>query len=296
VWFQECDLTDTVFTNTALDDVIFAENTPLTWQQFRSTQNGQSKNFSAISIYNNTVSGWDFTDANLVDKRWYGCDFPECVFDNAVINVEFFSTHLVKATSENANIHLKKGLTRTQFESTANYRSKDLKKADFNGCDLIGIDFSGFDLTGARFAGANLTDVCFNDATIQNCEFAVQSFIEHSTPLSKDQFYSTQSYKNGVIENVKFERIDLSGWDFSGKKLIGCRFNDCRFADTDFTDTQLENVLFANWERGWPLETPAPVLTIQQMKQTWNYKNQKMNQIGFEGYPGYYDEELKQLR
>jgi uncharacterized protein YjbI with pentapeptide repeats len=195
----------------------------LTWEQFLSTKNGKAKDFSKISVQSATVKGWDFSNATL--KEWGGCDFPDCNFDNATIDVPNFCP-LVKHRSKEAEEPLKKGLTREQFESTANYRSKNLRGIRFGWSDLCGIDFSGFYLTDAEFYETNLADVRFDDAVIRGCHFTVFEGSKNAS-LTKEQFYSTATYKSGIVGGIWFHNMDLSDWDFSKVKLLKCAFYGC---------------------------------------------------------------------
>jgi len=223
VQFSGADLSGTNFTNAKLDGVTFRD-TPLTWEQFASTQNGQARDFSKITINGNNleIRGWDFSNADLMGITWWPGSYPDCVFDNATINVSRFRVPLVPRIPGREG----RSLTREQFMSTANYRSKVLHNADFYNSYLRGMDFSGFDLTGSSFRYADLTDARFDDAIIKGCGFSF-STSQPNTPLTKEQFYSTACYKSGVVERVRFSDMDLTDWDFSNVRLVFCSFVRC---------------------------------------------------------------------
>jgi len=225
VQFYECDLSDANFTNAKLDGVYF-DHTSLSWEQFLSTQNGQARDFSKLNFTGTNFSGtrgWDFSNADLTGIRWWPSAYPDCVFDNTTINVSNFLVPLMPQGPY--------GLTRDQFMSTKNFRSKVLQNAQFHGLDLHGMDFSGFDLAGTNFSYANLADVRFADATIDGCVFNF-STRDNYTPLTKEQFYSTASYKSGTVSGVHFSDMDLTDWDFSKVRLGNCWFNNCIGAPT----------------------------------------------------------------
>ena len=225
VSFSDCDLTDTNFTDVQFNVVHFIEQS-LTWEQFLKTQNGKTKDFTGIDFEYVSVEGWDFSKADLSSKRWNGCDYPDCVFDNSTIDIRWFGSALVKNQSEDAG-YAATGLTREQFESTANYRSKVLN-AVFRSCDLRGMDFTGFDLRGSSFHSTNLSSVRFDNARIEGCAFYGQDGRANGDViLTREQLYSTATYKSGTVENVKFIDMDLTGWDFSRVQLISCTFDRC---------------------------------------------------------------------
>ena len=218
VGFERCDLTDTNFVGATLNSVRF-ERTPLTWDQFLSTKNGKEKDFSHTSFSYTNIKGWDFSNAVLTPASFLQCDFPDSVFDNTTVNIQGFHSAFVKSPSDNAENDRRVGLTREQFMSTANYHNKDLRNAWFRGDDLHGMDFSGFDMTNARFIGCNLTDTHLDGATIKGCVF--------NAGLSKEQFYSTETYKSGVIEGITFYNMDFTDWDFSEVRFVNCQFYEC---------------------------------------------------------------------
>ena len=240
VKFNECDLAGADFIGATLENVLFEKST-LTWEQFLSTKNGKAKDFSRTTFSYSTVPKWDFSNTNLTGTRWSYCDFPDCNFDNATIDVKQFGTAFVKTKREDVMEHTNKGLTREQFESTANFRNKDLRGADFGFSELCGLNLSGFDLTNVEFWYANLIDVRFDDATVKgstiislawSTQYQDRMESYKNTPMTKEQFYSTATYKSGIVEGVKFLNMDLTDWDFSKVKLVNCDFRNCTGAPT----------------------------------------------------------------
>ena len=218
------DLTDANFTNATLENVYFGCS--LAWKQFLSTRNGKTGDFSKIGLGHASFKGWNFSNADLSGKRFEGCDFPDCNFDNATIDVHSFGPARAKYQSEEVEEYMRKGLTREQFMSTANYRSKVLYDAYFGSDDDIrGMDFSRFDLTDTEFRYVDFTDVRLDDATIKKCTFYAPTQPKR-IPLTKEQFYSTTTYKSGTVEGVTFYNMDFTGWDFSKVKLVNCKFYD----------------------------------------------------------------------
>ena len=63
--------------------------------------------------------------------------------------------------------------------------------------------------------------------------------------LTKEQLYSTASYKNKDLRGVNFGGINLSGWDFSGQNLVGASLGlngqayNLNFTNADLRGTDL---------------------------------------------------------
>ncbi|MCL2709891.1 MAG: pentapeptide repeat-containing protein [Planctomycetaceae bacterium] len=221
-------------------------------QQFESTKNYRDKNLSRLlfvgvpyhqwplpttpeqwnerwNVAQVNLEGWSFRDCNLEGSLFTGALLKNADFTNATINSLFDDLpRLIEDPSEYAENYPRGRLTRKQFESTANFRNKVFREANFWGADLSGIDFSDFDLTGTVFWGTTFTDVRFDNAIISGCTFSGQGIGR----LIKEQFYSTACYKNGVVEGVRFMHMNLTGWDFSKVQLVRCEFINCIGAPT----------------------------------------------------------------
>jgi len=251
VTFYNCDLTGANFTNATFQNVSFWGSN-LAWEQFRSTTNGKNRDFSGVTFETGgSFIGWDFSNADLTRMRFGTSDLTGSIFENATIDLWWSFPSLVINQTEDAG-HGTYGLTREQFESTANFRSKVLIRAKFHNSDLRNMDFSGFDLTGAHFSctfssharfsqneqeqimrilnrgprsATNFAGANFEDAIIRNSSF--YGNFNRETNFTKEQFYSTACYKNGVIEGVEFINMDLTDWDFSRVRLVRVRFINC---------------------------------------------------------------------
>lgn len=227
--FRDCNLDNARLGGSALDGADFTNTsilktffgmisssryqTILAWEQFRSTRSGQARDFTDVWLANTVLRGWDFSNTDLTNVSFSMCEFTDSIFDNATIKIKNFGVPLVRSQSgELIYASDRWGLTRAQFESTANYRSKVLRGADFGGSDLSGMDFSGFDLTNAEFAG-RIAGARFDDAIITGCRFY---------KLTKEQFCSTATYKSGVVERVNFGETDFTDWNLSNARFVDC--------------------------------------------------------------------------
>ncbi len=129
-----------------------------------------------------------------------------------------------------------RGFTLEQLYSTASYKSKDLQKVSLSQNNLAGVDFSGqnlrlasftgSDLTSANLAGANL-QAGFWGATLLNANFAEATIAPASLPwttakgFSKEQLYSTASYKARDLHHIGLQGNDLTEWDFANQDFPG---------------------------------------------------------------------------
>ena len=60
-----------------------------------------------------------------------------------------------------------------------------------------------------------------------------KTFLE-GQDLTKEQFYSTASYKSGDLSGILLWENDLGGWDFGGKNLTDMDFKDAVLTGANF--------------------------------------------------------------
>jgi uncharacterized protein YjbI with pentapeptide repeats len=106
----------------------------------------------------------------------------------------------------------------------------------------------------------NLTDAVIDHTTITN--------------VTKEQLYSTRSYKEGnlaalYVPWVRDAPTPFVEFDFSGQNLTGCvlwgPFTGAVFTDAVITGADLNH----NWHG----------LTADQIRSTWNYKHDRMDGV-----------------
>ena len=73
----------------------------------------------------------------------------------------------------------------------------------------------------------------FTDSIITRAYFSA------STGFTKEQLYTTASYKNKNLTGIKLDRNDLTGWDFSGQNLTNASLSYSVLKNTDFTKADL---------------------------------------------------------
>ena len=179
------------------------------------------------------------------------------------VNLEFNAATLKGANFEDAivkNVNFSgtvaNGFTKEQLYSTASYKNGNLTGIKFSENDLSGWDFSSQNLTGASFGYERFNEYepnpKFNAATLRdaNLENAIVKNVNFSETVAngftKEQLYSTKSYKDKDLGAINMTRNDLSGWDFAGQNLEGANFSESNLDGVTFDKANLMNAKF--WE------------------------------------------------
>ena len=133
------------------------------------------------------------------------------------------------------------GLTKAQFYQTANYRAKKLNGVSLRGNNLAGWSFREQDLFGASFASANLSETDFSDSSVQNGSFENTT----SKGFTKDQLYSTASYKQRNLQGIRLQANELRNWDLSEQNLIDADLFLSTLRNVNFSDSNLRGALLS---------------------------------------------------
>ena len=124
------------------------------------------------------------------------------------------------------------GFSREQLYSTASYQQRNLRGIDFSTNNLQGWSLRGQDLTNARFGSSRLADADFTDAVIAGVDFGSTT----SNGFTKEQFYTTVSYRERNLHGINLAFNDLSGWDFHGQDLSQVTLGTTRITGAILTD------------------------------------------------------------
>ena len=275
VWFVECDLSRASFKGACLTGAAigicglkgadFTDATinglrhssyPMSEEQLKSTRSYKTKDLSNCTIFAHKKPKYDFQKANLSGATLHGGDFSACDFTNAAIgNISLFDARI----------------TAKQLASTSDYKKHRLRYMSFSSLHTFrpnidgSIDLSGINLTGTKFRG-HLLDADFGDAIISKCFF--------DSAITKAHLCSTKNYREGNLFGIRLWHIDLSGCDLSRQNLTGCEFVRCDFSSANFEDAVITDADFGK-HRG----SECIGLTLDQIKSTWNYKNNRMEGI-----------------
>lgn len=228
--FRWAVLPEANFTDASIKGTSFRETTSygFTKEQLYSTASYKNRDLSGVGLNGNDLNGWDFSNQNLSNINFEYSVLTNTNFTNALIDRGNFSSTTAK------------GFTKEQLYATSSYKNHDLHGIKFGDNDLSGWDFSGQNLTDASFTyydysdyrqgNSNLSGANFADAVINGVDFS------ETIGLTKEQLYSTASYKNKDLNGVRFCNIEMEGWDFSSQDL----------SNVDLTNTMLTNAKFDN--------------------------------------------------
>ncbi len=133
-----------------------------------------------------------------------------------------------------------RGLTKEQLYSTASYQGQNLHGIRLVGNDLSGWDFSNQDLTDAELNSSILTDTDLTGAVVAEAHF----YRTTSRGFTKEQLYSTASYRQKNLQGMLLSENDLTGWDFSGQNLAAVSFHDSTMSNTNLTDARVAGADF----------------------------------------------------
>ena len=98
-----------------------------------------------------------------------------------------------------------------------------------------------------------------------------------------EMLMKTKNGKDKMFLNIRFTYFDFTGADFSGMDLSGVHFSYCKLTDANFTDAVITQANFLRDDIpnrfGFDGDTKSHTLTLEQIKQTWNYKHGVMQGI-----------------
>ena len=266
--FYHCNFGSARFNGAKADEAVFidcnfenaevtdASSFDLTREQFLSTYN--YRNGFIYSVH--------FDDRQL--DQMGDIDFSNCRLSNtSVINAQGcdFTNAIFEGHCQILN------MTKEQLMSTKNYSDKQqyvinltLQNTGNEPLPLSGVDLSKRRIAMLAFDYYDVSNADFTDALIwKNLCF------NNCVGLSPEQLKSTANWKNRMYNfSLSNTELDWSNEDFTGfvfrnggnlgsGSVAGANFTDARFGE----DFDLENC------RG---------LTIDQIKSTWNYKNNVM--------------------
>lgn len=144
------------------------------------------------------------------------------------------------------------------------FANQSLKNSTWTHADLSNVSFKGANLDGANFEDASLNGTDFTDAIITNMYWGAS--------FTRNQLYSTASYKNKDLSGLKLEYYKFNNnLDLSGQNLNGASFRNCTLGMVDFTDAWINNVSFYS----------AKSFAAEQLYSTASYKNKDLSGIDF---------------
>jgi len=214
-------LTNANFENAKINnaDFLSAVSNGFTKEQLYSTKSYKDKDLSGVVLVSNNLSGWNFSEQNLT---W--AQFSSATLTNA----NFAGANLTWAHFNNATL------------TNVNFTNENLTSARFYKASLTNTDFTGANLTSAYFHAATLTNANLTNATINNAYFGGTV----SCGFTKEQLYSTKSYKEKILVGIDFSSNDMNNWDFNSQNLASAGFDHSTLTDANFTGANLTSANF----------------------------------------------------
>lgn len=202
----------------------------LTSAQLYSTASYKNKNLSGVSFEGISVAGWDLSDQNMDEANFNSADLTGTDISNASIKDASF------------NNTTKYGFTADQLYSTTSYKAGNLGSIDLGSNDLTGWSFAGQDITNASFYRSDMTDADFTDARINGTIF--ESALNGS--FSKEQLYSTASYKDKDLQGINLRSNNMNGWDFTGQNMQNAHVGYTSLGGANFTNADMRGAITTN--------------------------------------------------
>lgn len=230
---------------------------------------------------------WSFRGTNMRNIKTEWTEFIDCDFTGANITGAQFEQLSTKNLAQTVNYSKYRNLSNIKIETWTHGSSPDNLKRELAQRDEdsnwsapdpndTGFDFSECNLENSWLPD-NLKGCDFTDAQINGARLASAVLKDGSRSFTMKQLKSTHTYKTGALVNVTFEGMDFSDMDFTSMNLTGCRLLltpigisvlalKCNMQNAVFTDAVISNCDFRGTEN----------LTLEQIKSTWNYKNNRM--------------------
>jgi uncharacterized protein YjbI with pentapeptide repeats len=257
--------------------------------------------------YFDTYREWELTDVDfnkfnnnkkaelpcLIHDSWFQCSFINCSFASGKLDKVSFLSYVTFQVGEKTVEYGPYRIRGDQY-----YLTNKIENCDFSRTQLKDVDFGGNSLKGSKFDDADIQGVNFaanvsfhNPITLYtyntkgvNPRYSTDEYanpgsyfrseksiivLMKSNGLQKEQLEKTASFKNKKLLGIKF-CMDMKGLNLSQFNLTGCKFSG------DLTDVNLTNAVITDCVFGWNTN-----LTTDQIKSTWNYKNNQMQGIKF---------------
>jgi uncharacterized protein YjbI with pentapeptide repeats len=213
-----------------------------------STASWKTRDLTGIWLGDNNLSGWNLagqnlTSANLQSATLTGANLSGANLTSANLVLAF----LYQATVSGANLAdaivqgadfwdtTSRGFTKEQLYSTAGWKAKNLSDIGLGFNDLSGWNLAGQNLTDAILYQAALTGADLADAKVQGADFAYTT----SRGFTKEQLYSTASWKAKNLIGIRLGFNDLSGWNLAGQNLTRANLQMATLTGADLSGASL---------------------------------------------------------
>ena len=180
----------------------------------------------------------------------------------------------------------------TIYADDENYNGQDVSGRNFAGSDrqystwvgttAIGTIFSSSSNKGVSYKYANFTNAILVNASFEMADdFASANFTNavinganfSSSGFTKEQLYSTKSYKNKDISGIDFSGCSFRNCDFSGQDLTNAKFSFSELDNANFTNAVITGADFS---------LTAGRFTKDMLYSTKSYKDKDLSGINLE--------------
>ncbi len=222
--------------------------------QLISTRSFKNKNLDWCAI--DDASGLDLSGFSICHST-IEHDLSETVFSNTRLSHTFIS---------GTKLDFK------QLVTIDNFRLGLMIDVSLGGRLAGRVDFSKMNLTGSGFSrlrtpeGRPIPSLNFFDAIIRDCVFGNDP---GTTYIPFEKVQQTASFKMKDLRGLGLFYFDLDETDLSGFDLSGTRFGSCDLTNVSLADTIITDMSFSD----------CTGLTTEQIRSTWNYKNDRMDGI-----------------
>jgi uncharacterized protein YjbI with pentapeptide repeats len=253
----------------------------LTPQQFYSTRSHQENDLRNIELGGNDLSGWDFRGQNLSNASFFGWAGNAVYRGSTLANADFTDAIIDGTEFDGTTAH---GFTAQQLYSTRSYQLGDLRKVRLSNNDLSEWDFSNQELTGATLRSSNIVDADFTGAIVRDANLP--------RTVTKEQLYSTQSYRILDLHGIGLEGADLRegkfsrGFDLTRSTLASTDLTNADLTDANLTGASLSHATLVGADltdavvRGaWFYQTTTRGFTKEQLYSTASYEKKNLEGI-----------------
>ena len=242
---RRASLTSANLTDAMVQGAYFGYTTSrgFTKEQLYSTASWKAKDLTGIGLAGNDLSGWNLagqnlTAAHLGSATLTGANLADAVVPRAnfgyTTSTGFAKEQLYSTASWKAKDLTRIGLAGNDL-SGWNLAGQNLTSADFFRATLSGADLSGANLTWAHLKGATLTGADVTDAIVQGASF----YDATSRGFTKEQLYSTASWKAKDLRHIHLGANDLSSWNLAGQNLASANFSGATLTGANLMDANL---------------------------------------------------------
>jgi uncharacterized protein YjbI with pentapeptide repeats len=200
----------------------FGDTTPgFTKEQLYATASYQRRDLQQIELYENDLTGWNFSNQNLSDAGFWNSILTDVNFAGAIV---------VRASFGRPDPPRVGALTKEQLYSTASYQQGFIQGISLDHNDLTGWDFYDKHLNDANFGRATLVNTNFASAELSGASFSGATLTNANFSGAGASAY----FQRSRLINANFSRAYLQEAVLQEATLTGANFSDAFVSNADF--------------------------------------------------------------